>query len=161
MDAAGERFDEHRPLVGHVVLDRVELGGVGDERRRPAATRRAAEPGLDSRFERTGGEVRVVVAVARRGTVERRREAPGLVAEHRLEDHAGAVVEFADHLMAGDERERHPVVEVQRCVTFDERQVRPADAREAGVHPLPPGARELGFVDGHVAERADLRRAGR
>ena len=161
VDAAGERFDEHRPLVGHVIGDRVELRRVGDERRRPAAAGRAAEPGLDARLERPGGEVGVVVAVAGRGALERRSEAAGLVAEDRFEDHPRAVVEFADHLVAGDERERHPVVEVQRGVALDERQVGSADAREAGVHPLPAGAGELGFVDGHVTERADLRGPGR
>ncbi len=98
----------------------------------------------------------VVVAVAGRGAVERGSEAAGLVAEDRLEDHAGAVVEFADHLVAGDERERHPVVEVQRGMSFDERQVGAADAGEAGVDPVPPRPGELGFVDGRVVERAEL-----
>ena len=156
VDAAGDRLDEHGPLVGHVVVDRVELRAVGDERRRPAAAGRAAEPGLDARLEVTGGEVGVVVAVAGRGTVERGSEAPRLVTEHRLEDHPRAVVEFADHLVAGDERERHPVVEVQRGVALDERQVGAADAGEPGVHPLPAGAGQFGLVDGDVVERAEL-----
>ncbi len=155
VDAAGDRFDEHGPLVGHVVGDRVELGGVGDERRRPAAAGRAAEPGLDPRLEVSGREVGVVVAVAGGGTVERGSEAAGLVTEHRFEDHPGAVVEFADDLVAGDERERHPVVEVQRGVSFDEREVGAADAGEPCVDALPARAGQLGFVDRDVA------RAGR
>ena len=75
VDAGGERLDEHGSLVRDVVADRVELGVVGDELGRPPAAGGAAEPGLDSRLEHPGREVGVVVAVARRGAVERRREA--------------------------------------------------------------------------------------
>ncbi len=90
-----------------------------------------------------GGEVGVVVAVAGRGAVERGSEAAGLVAEHRFEDHAGAVVEFADDLVAGHERERHPVLEVERGVALDERQVGAADPGEPGAHPVPARARAV------------------
>ena len=148
VDAAGERLDEHGPLVGHVVADRG--GAVTRGRRTSGAQPPPVEqqnpvwmPG--SRW--SGREVGVVVAVAGSGAVERGSEAAGLVAEDRFEDHPGAVVEFADHLVAGDERERHPVVEVQRRVSFDERQVGAADAGEAGVHPVPARAGQLGFVD--------------
>ena len=71
MDAAGDRLDEHRLLVGHVVADAVQLALVGDELRCPAAAGRAAEAGLDARFEIARGEVGVVVAVAGRRAVER------------------------------------------------------------------------------------------
>ena len=37
VDAAGERLDEHGPLVRDVVADVVQLAVVGDELRRPAA----------------------------------------------------------------------------------------------------------------------------
>ena len=120
VDAAGEGFDEHRALVGHVVADPVELRVVGDELRCPAAARRAAEPGLDAGLERSGRQMRVVVAVAGGSAVERWREPTGLVSEHRFEDHPGAIVEFADHLVARHERERDPVLEVERGVPFDE-----------------------------------------
>ena len=63
MDAGGDRLDEHRSLVGHVVADAVQLALVGDELGRPAAAGRAAEPGLDAGLEIAGGEVGVVVAV--------------------------------------------------------------------------------------------------
>ena len=100
-------------------------------------------------------EVRVVVAVAGRGAVERRREPAGLVAEDRFEDHACAVVELTDHLVAGHEREADVVLEVHRGMPLDERQVGPADARQAGVHAVPSVARALGVVDRPVVERPD------
>ena len=77
VDAAGERLDEHGPLVGDVVADAVQLAVVGPEPRRPAAAGRAAEAGLDAGLEVAGGEVGVVVAVARRGALERRRRSRG------------------------------------------------------------------------------------
>ena len=80
---------EHRPLVGHVVAEAVQLALVGDELGRPAAAGRAAEAGLDAGLEVAGGEVAVVVAVAGGGAGERRGEAAGGVAEHRLEDDRG------------------------------------------------------------------------
>ena len=101
VDAAGQRLDEHGPLVAHALGQAVQLGLVGHELLGPAAPRRAAEPGLDAGFEDSGGEVGVVVAVARRGAGERRREAAGLVAEHRLQHHASAVLQLADDLVAG------------------------------------------------------------
>ena len=124
---------------GIAAVDAVDLAVVGDELGRPAAAGGAAEPGLDAGADRAGGQVPVVVAVAGRGTVERRGEAAGGVAEHRFEDDAGAVVELADHLVAGDERERHQVVEVERGVALDHRQVGAADPRQPGADPVPPG----------------------
>ena len=153
VDAAGERLDEHGPLVGDVVADAVQLGLVGHQLGRPAAARGTAEPGLDAGVERTGGEVGVVVAVAGCGTLERRREAVGLVAEHRFEHDAGAVVELADDLVAGHEREAHPVVEVGRRVALDHRQVGPADPGQPGAHAVPARAGQLGRVDVGVLQR--------
>ena len=141
VDAAGEGLDEHGPLVGHVVGEAVELGVVGDQLGGPAAAGRAAEAGLDPRLEVARRQVGVVVAVAGGGALERRREAAGLVAEHRFEHDAGAVVELADDLVAGDEREADPVVEVGRGVALDHRQVRPADAGQPGAHAVPLRAR--------------------
>ena len=161
VDAAGERLDEHGALVGDVVADAVQLGLVGDELRRPAAARRAAEPGLDACVEVAGGEVGVVVAVAGRGAVERWAEAAGLVAEHRLEHDAGAVVELADDLVAGHEREADPVVEVRRGVALDHRQVGSADPGEAGVDAVPARARELRRIDSGVLQRPDPHRRRR
>ena len=66
VDAAGERLDEHGPLVGHVVGDRGGAGCRGRRTRRPAAAGRAAEPGLDARLE---------VARWRGGRSRRRRPA--------------------------------------------------------------------------------------
>ncbi len=130
---------------------------MGDELGGPTTTGRAAEPGLDAWLQRTRGEVGVVVAVAGRGALERGSEAAGFVAEHRFEDHAGAVVEFADHLVAGDERERHPVLEVERCMTLDEREVGSADAGKPGVHAMPARTGQFGLVDRGELERSELR----
>ena len=93
MDAAGQRLDEHGALVGHVVGDPVELRLVGHELAGPAAAGRAAEPDLDARVEVAGDEVGVVVAIARRGVLERQGNAASGVAEHGFEHDAGAVVE--------------------------------------------------------------------
>ena len=103
----------------------------------------------------------VVVAVAGRGAVEWRSEPSRFMAEHGFEDHAGAVVEFPDDLVAGDERERDPVLEVQRSVTFDEREVGAADTGESGVHPMPAGPRQFGLVDARVLERSEFGRGHR
>ena len=103
----------------------------------------------------------VVVAVAGRGAVEWRSEPSGFMAEHGFEDHAGAVVEFTDDLVAGHERERDPVLEVQRGVTFDEREVGTADSGESGVHPMPAGPRQFGLVDAGVRERPEFGRGHR
>ena len=155
VDAAGERFDEHGAFVGHVA-DAVELGLVRDELGCPAAAGRAAESGLDAGLERSGCEMGVVVAIAGSGAGERRSETTCLVAEDGFEDHPGAVVEFSDHLVAGHERERDHVVEVQRGMPFDERQVGAADPREAGVDPVPPRPGKFGFADVRVGEWAEL-----
>jgi hypothetical protein len=122
----------------------------------PAAAGRAAEAGLDAGLERSGCKVGVVVAVAGCGAGERGSEAACLVTENRLEDHPGAVVEFTDHFVAGHERERHHVVEVQRGMSFDERQIGAADPREAGVDPVPPRPGKLGFADVRIGEWAEL-----
>ena len=90
MDAAGQRFDQDGPLVGHVVVDPVELRLVGPEPGRPSAPGRAAEPGLDPGFDpavdRCGRDVGVVVAVARRGSVERELMTAGGMTQDRFED---------------------------------------------------------------------------
>ncbi len=134
---------------------------MGDQLRCPAAAGRAAEAGLDPGFEVAGREVGVVVAVTGRGALERGAEAAGLVAEDRLEHDAGAVVELADDLVAGDEREAHPVVEVRRGVALDHRQVGPADPGQPGADAVPAGTRQLGRVDVGVLQRPDPHRRRR
>ena len=147
VDAGGEWFDQHGPLIRHVA-DAVQLALVGHELGRPSATGGRAEAGLDARLEITGDEVSVVVAVARRRSVEGRWEAACGVSEHRFQHDARAVVELADDLVAGHEGERHDIVEVRRGVAFDHRQVGAADARQARVDTVPPGAGQFGRVDG-------------
>ena len=63
-----------------------------------------------------------------------------------------AVVEVADHLVAGHERERHDRLEVAAGVAVDRGQVAAADAGEAGPDAHPAGPGELGRVD--VLERS-------
>ena len=53
------------------------------------------------------------------------------------EHHPAAVVEVADHLVAGDEGERHDRFEVAAGMTVDGGQVAAADAGEPGPDPLP------------------------
>ena len=62
----------------------------------------------------------VVVPVGGAGAVERGIDVTGSVAEDGLEDDTGPVVEFADDLVSGDEREAHPVLEVGRGCSTDE-----------------------------------------
>ena len=62
-----------------------------------------------------------------------------------------AVVEVADDLVAGRERERHDGLEVARRPAVDGGQVAAADAGQAGPQPQPAGAGQLGRVD--VAQR--------
>ena len=161
VDAGGGRFDQHRLLVRHVIGHAVELGLVSDELGRPTAAGRAAEAGLDAGLERSGGEMGVVVAVARRSTLERRCEASRLVPEHRLDDHPRAIVEQADDLVAGYERERDPVVEVDGRVALDGREVAAADAGEQRAHAVPARAGQRGWVVLHELERAESCRHGR
>ena len=71
---------------------------MSPEPRGPAATGGVAEAGLDTGFERSGHKMPVVVAVAGLRTVERRFEAAGGMAEHRVEDDSAAVVGVADAL---------------------------------------------------------------
>ena len=160
VDPAGERLDEHGALVRHVA-EAMQLAVVGDELGSPAATGGRAEPGLDAGFEIAGGEVAVVVAVARRRVLERQREAACGVAEHRFDGHPRAVVELADDLVARHERKRDDVVEVRRGMTLDHRQVGPADSRQPGPDAVPSVAGQLGRIDGAVLERRDPHRGRR
>jgi hypothetical protein len=99
--------------------------------------------------------VGVVVPVGGRSAVERQLDTAGGVAQYRFEHDPGAVVEVTDDLVAGYEGKAHPVVEIRGRRAADERQVGSADAREPGVHPVPPVAGAGGVVDGAVFERAD------
>ena len=152
VDAACERFDQHRLLVGRVGIEAVELALVGDELRRPPAAGRAAEPGLDAGLDLAAaqvaaGEVPVVVAVTWGGAVEGQGEAACGVPEHWFEGDHRPVVEGAHDLVPGHERKRYDVVEVHGGMPLDHRQVRPADPRQARRHALPPVAREIRHVD--------------
>ena len=119
---------------------------MGAERRGPTAARVVAGSSLD-----TGRQVpkRGVLAVAEVSL--RTRPACGVevaadTAQDRFEDHASAVVEVADHLVAGDERERDKRFEVACRAAVHGGQVRAADARQAWSDPHPVGARGLGFI---------------
>jgi hypothetical protein len=147
VDATGRRLDHHGSLVAQVVRNRVDLRGVCLEVRAPAATCRVAEAGLDTRVERGESEVGVIVAVAGRCTRKGQREAPCRVAEDRLDDHAGAVLQLADHLVAGRERERDEVVEVGRRMTLDCRQIAPADTAEPRLDDMPTLAEQLWWIE--------------
>ena len=99
----------------------MKLAGVGDELGRPRSAGRLTEAGLDAGLEITGGEMAVVVAVAGLRTVERRFEAAGGMAEHRVEHDPAAVVGVADDLVTGNEREADEMFEVARRVAVDRR----------------------------------------
>ena len=161
VDAAGQRLDEHGALVRHVVGEPVQLRLVGHELVRPAAAGRAAEPDLDARVEVASDEVGVIVAIARRGVLERQGNAPSGMPEHGLEHDAGAVVPLADDLVSRHEREADPVVEVRRRMPLDHREVRTADPRQSRVHAMPARPGQLRRVDRRVLERPDTNGRGR
>ena len=124
----------------------MKLAGVGDKLGRPRSTGRFAKAGLDAGLEIAGSEMAVVVAVAGLRTVERRVEAAGGMAEHRVEHDPSAVVGVADDLVAGDEREADEMFEVARRMAVDRRQVRTADTGEPGIDADPVRGREFGGV---------------
>ena len=66
-----------------------------------------------------------------------------------------AVVEVADHLVAGDEREAHDRLEVPRRAAVDGGQVAAADAGQAGPDPLPLGPGQRRLVDVGQPQRPD------
>ena len=133
-----------------------ELARVGDHaawtsRRRCRSRSRVCRPG--SRCAE--GDALAVVEVARRRTAcARRVDAAGDAAEHRASSTTRrAVVEVADDLVAGRERERHDRLEVARASGRRWWRGRePQMPGEAGPDPHPAGAGQLGRVD--VAQRA-------
>jgi hypothetical protein len=63
--------------------------------------------------------VGVIVAVTGQRTVEWGSESASFMTEHRLEDHTSSVFELSDNFVAGYERNRDPVFEVERCAALD------------------------------------------
>ena len=112
VNPARHRLDHDRQLVAHLIGHVVELGPVGYQLGGPAAPRGLAEAGLQAGLEMAAHQMPVVVAVAGGGSFEGRVEAPGLMAQHRLDDHPAAPGQLPDDLVAQHERERDEVVEV-------------------------------------------------
>src|SRR5947208_11421650 len=108
---------------------------MGDERERPPSTRVGAIADLQAGVDMTEGGALAAVALPRRTPVAHRLDATRLTGERGPHHDACAVLELADHLVAGDEREADDGLEVPRAVTVDRRQVRPADASQPWPHP--------------------------
>ena len=133
VDGAGGRLDHHGGLVAHVVGHGVELAGVGDHRRAPAAAGVAAEAGLQPGLEVAEGQPLAVAEVAAGAGRAGRVDAAGHAAEHRLQHDAAVVVGVGHDLVAGDEREADDRLEVaagacRRWSTGRCRRCRPAGA---------------------------------
>ncbi len=111
----------------------------------------------------TEGDALATAGAALGTCLARRDHAAGHAAEDRLDHDAGVgVVEGADHLVTGHEREAHDIFEVARATAVEGGEVRSADARQQWSHPVPVGAGQLGRVhvdeaqgpDGHSPARA-------
>src|SRR5215211_135204 len=150
---AGERLYRHRRLVGHVLGDPVELGGVGDERPpRPAPARVAAEAGLDAGRDVPLRDVHAQGVMPGGAVATRRLYAAHRAAQSGLQHNpfAGAEVTAifgydAHDLVAQDEGWGGDRGEVRRVLRRERPQIRAADAREKRFDAHPLRGRELGF----------------
>ena len=128
----GRQRHEHRVRERHGELVRDDAAPVA-----------AAEPEAVHR-DRGDGEA---VAGQAGGTVgARRMDAPRDAVEDRLDHHAAGVA-VGDDLVAGHEGERHDRFEVAGRLAVDRRQVRAADAGQAGSDAAPAGAGKVGLVE--------------
>ena len=146
VDRARRRLDHHRGLVAHPVGHAVQLALVGDERGAPAAARVGAEAGLQTGLQVAEGETLASIGGALGTGFARRVDAAGRAGQHGLDDDTRAVVEVAHDLVPGHERERHDGLEPAGRTSLDRCQVRAADPRETGPHPLPAGSGERGLL---------------
>ena len=142
---------------------RDELALVGHHQRGPPAAGALAEAALQPGLQVAEADALAVVDAALGARPGTRGDAAGHAAEHRDDGDAGAVVEVADHLVAGRERERHDRLEPARRRAVDRRQVRAADAGEPGPHPHPArtGQRRAGRRRAAPAARPWRRRRAR
>ena len=113
------------------------------------------KPALQPRLEVAERDALAVAESPPAHAGHRRDDAASDAAEHRLDHDAGAVVEIADDLVAGHERERHDRLEVAGRLAVDGRQVAAADAGEprADAHPARPGQVRRVDVDAAAAGR--------
>ena len=148
---------------GEPVGDGVELRAVRDEHLAPAAAGVGAVAGLQAGAHVAGGDP-VAAAVEARLAVVARVEAAGEAAQDGFERDPGAlrevvdvVQELADHLVAGDERERDQRREVEGGLAADRGEVRAADAGEQRADAPPARAERhdvLAVDEPHRRERA-------
>ena len=122
----------------------MQLALVRDERLAPPAAGALAVPGLEADREVAVGEVLAQPRPALPAARTRRIEAADLAAEGGLQDGPPPSLHVADDLVAGHERVARQRVQIERRVAGDRRQVRPADAGQAGEDAPPPGSWQLG-----------------
>lgn len=149
MHGAGERLDEHGPLVRQVVRHRAQLRPVGGQPLAPPAPGRGAVPRLQSWLEVADRHPLAVVTPAL-GARPARLQAAGLAREHRVDDDAGApgqvlavLGELRHDLVAEHARQRRHPREVQGRGPRDRAEVRTADARQARPQPGPAGGPDV------------------
>jgi hypothetical protein len=116
---AGGRLDEHGGLVGQVVGYGDELGLVRHHQRRPPAAGALAEATLQPRLQVTEADALAAVDVAGRARGADGGDPAGHAAEHGDDHDAGPVVELADDLVPGGEREGDDRLEPPRRRAVD------------------------------------------
>ena len=133
-----------------------ELALVGDHERAPAAAGVGAEAGLQPGLEVAEGDALAVLMSPGRAAGHGGSMPRAHAAEHRLEHDASVtVVEVADHLVAGHERERDDRLEVpaRRRRSWPGRCRR--CRRSRGRTRTQPGPGQLGRVDVGQPQRPD------
>ena len=168
------RLNHYGVLVAERVRHGVELAGMGDEgSSRPAAAGIGAEPGLESGAERARSQIAAAAGVAGTALGAKRVDVSRRASEHRLDHRSGArlqgpprvvhaaIVEDADHFMAGHEWKRHHVLEVPRSAPVQGGQVGTADARKEGAQRIPVVARAVWCVRVEQLQGSDARPTAR
>ncbi len=152
VDRARGGLHHHGVVIGKGVGHRVELGLMGHEpSARPTPARVGAEPDLQPRRQVAEGDTLAPAGPSLGARPTARDDAACHTSEDGLDHDPGiGVVEHPHHLVAGDEGKAHDVFEVSRAPPVDRRQVRSADTRQPGMHPMPLRARELGGI--HIGE---------
>src|SRR5918996_1535373 len=129
----------------------VSSPSVPDHVLRPAAARRLAEPALQPRFQVPECDPFAQVDVPGGALWAGRVHTPRGAREHRDHHHPATVLEVADDLVSGGERERDDGLEVARRAAVDGGEIAAADPRQARAQLQPPRARHVGRV--HVPQR--------
>ena len=165
MHGARDRLDEHGPLVGQLVRNRMELTAVGGELLAPAAAGVAAEAGLQPGLEVPDGDPVAAVREARWAGRARLDAARGAL-QDRVDHHSGAGRQVLALGRRARPRPRGRARAASRRAPRSRGLVRPdsaprsraADAGQTRPQPRPARAVHARLVDRDHAQRCD--RAG-